>query len=107
MYKRTVARIGVQLPRWLRVERKISALGDEVVSILDPNIDRASGRTGEWAVVEDSKLRDAVEETHGGENWAGIAVLFQSISKNDMSGRTNIDWASRCTDAWSEDEDIK
>jgi myb proto-oncogene protein len=41
---------------------------------LDPSNDRASGRTGEWAEDEDSKLKDAVQ-AHSGKNWKEIAAL--------------------------------
>jgi hypothetical protein len=43
--------------------------------VLDPNIDRANGRTGKkWLEDEDIKLKDAVR-THGGKNWRAIAAL--------------------------------
>jgi hypothetical protein len=72
-------------------------------------------------MAEDSKLKDAVQ-THGGKNWYSIAVLFSGRTRCEcyyrwkdvvypnivrMNGRTSADWASRCTDAWSEDEDAK
>jgi hypothetical protein len=38
---------------------------------LDPSIGRASGRTGKWTAVEDTKRKDAVQ-MHGGKNWAAI-----------------------------------
>jgi hypothetical protein len=41
---------------------------------LDPSIGGASGRTGKWTAVEDSKLKNAVQ-THGGKNWCAIAAL--------------------------------
>jgi hypothetical protein len=47
---------------------------------MDPNIDRATERTGSWAAVEDIKLKDAVR-THGGKNWGAIAALVPGRSK--------------------------
>jgi hypothetical protein len=51
---------------------------------LDPNIDRASGRTGKWTAGEDSKLMDAVQ-THDGENWETIAALVPGRTKIQCS----------------------
>jgi hypothetical protein len=41
---------------------------------LDPSIDWVNGRTGTWTEDEDLKLINSVQ-MHGGENWAGIAVM--------------------------------
>jgi hypothetical protein len=73
---------------------------------------RASGRKGKWTVVEDSKLKDAVE-LHGDKDWVAISLL--------VPGRTNIQCWGRwdCTlypsmsltaghtGTWEEDEDNK
>jgi hypothetical protein len=48
---------------------------------LNPSISQASGRKSRWTVVEDSKLKDAVQ-MHGGKNWVAISAL--------IPGRTNI-----------------
>jgi hypothetical protein len=45
---------------------------------LDPNIDRANGRTGKGTVDKCSKLTRAVE-THGGKDWAAIAKMIPGI----------------------------
>jgi uncharacterized protein (DUF2237 family) len=60
--------------------------------VLDPNIDRASGRMGSWAAVEDSKLKDVVE-THGVKNWVTIAEL--------VPGRTH----KQCCNRWHDSLD--
>jgi hypothetical protein len=73
-YKRTVARIGVQFPRWFWVDRKVSVMTARWRTVLDPNIDQGTGRTGAWTEDEDSKLKDAVQ-TNGGCNRDAIAVL--------------------------------
>jgi myb proto-oncogene protein len=54
--------------------------------VLDPSIDRASGRMGSWRADEDDKLRDAVQ-THGGKNWATIAALVPGRSQNQCYNR--------------------
>jgi hypothetical protein len=73
-YKRTVARIGVQFPRWFWVDRKVSVMTARWRTVLDPNIDQGTGRTGAWTEDDDSKLKDAVQ-TNGGCNRDAIAVL--------------------------------
>jgi hypothetical protein len=45
LYKRTVARIGVQLPRWFPIELKNSAMADGPMFWLPAS----TGRTGKWA----------------------------------------------------------
>jgi hypothetical protein len=64
--KCTVVRIGVQLPRWFQVERQFSVVTDGM-DVLNPNVDRASGRTGTWTEDEAIKLKDAVK-MHGGKD---------------------------------------
>jgi hypothetical protein len=54
--------------------------------VLDPSIDRASGRKGKWSEDEDSKLKDAVQ-THGGKNWAAIAALVPSRTHTQCNTR--------------------
>jgi hypothetical protein len=56
-------------------------------NVLDPSIDRATGRTGTWSAVEDRKLKDAVR-THGSKNWKEIAAL--------VPGRVE----KRCCNRW-------
>jgi hypothetical protein len=80
---------------------------------LDPNIDRANGRTGTWAEGEDSKLKDAVQ-IHGSKNWGAVAALVPGRTKNSCRARwrdaldPNIDRANvRTTKKWLEDEDSK
>jgi hypothetical protein len=81
-------------------------------NFLDPNIDRASGRTGKWTVDEDSKLKDAVQ-THGGKNWAATASLVPGRTKLQCRKRwhdvldPSIGRASGRTGKWTKDEDSK
>jgi hypothetical protein len=42
--------------------------------VLDPNIGRANRRTGKWAAVEDSKLKDTLQ-TRGYKDWGAMAAL--------------------------------
>jgi hypothetical protein len=80
--------------------------------VLDPNIDRATGRKGTRTAVEDSKLQDAVQ-THGGKKWGAIAALFPSPTKLQYWGRwndtliPNINQANERTGTWVADEDRK
>jgi hypothetical protein len=55
--------------------------------VLDPSIDRTTGRMGKWLEAEDSKLQDAVK-AHGDQDWAAIAAL--------VPGRTNKQCRCRC-----------
>jgi hypothetical protein len=79
---------------------------------LDPNIDRANGRTGKWTEDEDSKLKDAVQ-TRGGKNWGAIAALVPGRTNRQCSCRWHdvldhsIDRENGRTGKWSEDEDNK
>jgi myb proto-oncogene protein len=55
---------------------------------VDPSISQANGgRTGKWKEDEDKMLKEAVR-THGGKNWANIAVL--------VPGRTH----KQCYNRW-------
>jgi hypothetical protein len=79
---------------------------------LKHSIDQAAGSKGEWAAVEDSKLKDAVQ-THGGKNWVAIAALVPGRAKMQCYGRWKdvlnpiIGRASGRTGKWAEDEDSK
>jgi hypothetical protein len=53
---------------------------------LTPSIDEASGRTGKWTAVEDSKLKDAIK-THGGKKWGAIAALVPGRTENQCYER--------------------
>jgi hypothetical protein len=76
------------------------------------NIDRATGRTGKWTAVEDSKLKDAVQ-THGGKNWPEISLLVPGRTKSQCCSRwhdaldPNIDRATGRTGRWAKHEDKK
>jgi hypothetical protein len=54
--------------------------------ILDPSIDRTSGRIGKWTAVEDSKLKDAVL-THGDKVWVAISLLVPGRTRRQCLGR--------------------
>jgi hypothetical protein len=80
--------------------------------VVDPNIDRASGRAGKWAEDEDKKLKDAVQ-THDGKDWIAISVLVPGRTKKQCRDRwkKRID-ANRSTSSgrmgtWVEEEDSK
>jgi hypothetical protein len=80
-YKRTVARIGLQLLLWFRVEWKVSIEAD---GILDPSIALTARRMGTWAEDEDIKLKGAVQ-TLSGKNWgyycsAGFGSNARTVS---------------------------
>jgi hypothetical protein len=81
-------------------------------STLDPNIDRANGRTGSWAEDEDINLTDAVR-AHGAKNWKKIAALVPGRTKRqchkrwcDTLSSTNDSVTARAG-IWTEDEDIQ
>jgi hypothetical protein len=77
---------------------------------LDPNIDGVTKHAGTWTEEEDSKLEDAVQ-THGGKNWAAIAVLVPGRTKIQCSNRwhhgldPNIDRVTGRKGKWTADED--
>jgi hypothetical protein len=79
---------------------------------LDPSIDRANGRTGTWAAVEDIKLKAAVQK-HGGKSWNAITSLVPGRTKEQCNSRwrnaldPSIDRTNGRTGKWEEDEDIK
>jgi hypothetical protein len=58
------------------------------VDTLDPSIDRASGRKGEWSEDEDSKLKDAVQ-THGDKDWGEISMLVPGRTRKQCCNRWN------------------
>jgi hypothetical protein len=80
--------------------------------VLDPNIDRANGRTGTWTEDEDNKLKGAVQ-THGGKNWNKIAAFVPRRTRAQCNARwhnaldPNIDLANRRTGKWTDEEDTK
>jgi myb proto-oncogene protein len=53
---------------------------------LDPFIDQANGRKGKWTVVEDSKLKNAVQ-THGCKDWAAISSMVPGRTKKQCKTR--------------------
>jgi myb proto-oncogene protein len=55
-------------------DRTKSRRYDRWRNVLDPSIDRVTGRTGKWAEDEDIKLNDAVQ-THGAKDWGAVASL--------------------------------
>jgi hypothetical protein len=79
---------------------------------LNPNVDQAKGRTGNWTAVEDSQLRKAAQ-THGGKKWGAIAALVPGRTKNQCSSRwskflnSNVDPSNGRKGKWDEDEDSK
>jgi general stress protein YciG len=94
-----------------RTKRQCSSRWHDV---LNPGISGASGRTGRWTAVEDSKLKDAVQ-TYGGKNWEAIAALVPGRTKRQCLSRwhdvldPNIDGASERTGKWTavEDSELK
>jgi hypothetical protein len=80
--------------------------------VLDPNIDRTSGRKGNWTADEDIKLKDAVQ-AHGGKNWGAIAALVPDRTKKQSMIRwhSHLDPSINSTTAqsgkWTSVEDIK
>jgi myb proto-oncogene protein len=53
---------------------------------LNPSIDRAYERTGDWIVDEDSKLKDTVQ-THVGKNWDAIAAMVPGRVESQCRNR--------------------
>jgi hypothetical protein len=82
---------------------------------LDPNIDRANGRTGTWTKDEDTKLKDSVQMHSGkdGQDWAAITLLIPGRTKCQCRSRwhgaldPSIDRSPGRVGTWTEDEDIK
>jgi hypothetical protein len=81
-------------------------------NVLDPNIDRPSGRTGKWTVVEVNKLKAAVD-LHGGKDWAAIATLVPGRTRGQCWSRwkdvldPNADRRNGRTGKWTALEDSK
>jgi hypothetical protein len=81
-------------------------------NVLDPSIDRANERTGEWSEDEDIKLKDAVQ-THGGKNWCAIAALVPGRAEKKCWARwqfvldPNTKRVSGRKGRWTADEDSK
>jgi hypothetical protein len=79
---------------------------------LDPSIDGANGRSGQWSADEDIKLKHAVE-THGHKNWSTIAALVPGRTRIQCNNRwhntpnPSIEPANGLTGKWSADEDSK
>jgi hypothetical protein len=81
-------------------------------NVLNPNIDRTSGRTDNWTAAEESKLKDAVQ-TQGDKNWGAIAALVPErtpeqcyhIWHNVLD--PSVDRANGRKGMWTEDEDSK
>jgi myb proto-oncogene protein len=79
---------------------------------LGPNIGGTSRRKGKWIVVEDSKLKDAVQ-THGAKDWDAISTLVPGRTEKQCRSRwkdvlePSINQANGCTGKWTVDEDSK
>jgi hypothetical protein len=79
--------------------------------VLDPSIDRATGRTGTWSEDEDIKLKDAVQ-THGGKNWDAVAAMVPGRATRQCQSRwqclhSQDRLANGLAGKWTEDEDSK
>jgi myb proto-oncogene protein len=78
----------------------------------DPSINRKDVRTGKWRADEDSKLEAAVE-THGGKDWAAVALLVPGRTQKQCNKRwcevldPSIDKTNGRTGKWRADEDSK
>jgi hypothetical protein len=76
---------------------------------------RATGATGRWTLVEDAKLTSAVVNTRKmklGKNCFSIAALVPTRTQIQCQNRwynadLSIDWVTRRTGKWKDDEDIK
>jgi hypothetical protein len=79
--------------------------------ILDPNIDRMSGRI-KWSEDENSKLEDAAQR-YSGKNWDAIAALVPGRTRLQCYKRwknvlnPSIVPTTALTGKWTEDEDAK
>jgi hypothetical protein len=76
--KRTVTRIGLQFPRWSRVERKFSVRIDGIML--------SGQRKGIWTSEEEGTLKAAVQ-THSGKNWDAITALVPGRTKSQCRHR--------------------
>jgi hypothetical protein len=82
------------------------------MDVLDPNIDRANGRTGKWREDEDVELKDAVE-THGDKDWVAVAAMIPGRTRTQCYKRwhdaldPNINQSNGRTGKWTADEDSK
>jgi myb proto-oncogene protein len=80
--------------------------------LLDPNVDRVTGRTGTWTAVEDIKLKDAVK-LHNGKDWCAISALVAGRTKQQCCQRwhnvldPSIGRESGRSSNWTKDEDAK
>jgi hypothetical protein len=80
--------------------------------VMNPIVDRASGRTGEWVEDEFIKLKNAVQK-HGGKDWAAITSLVPGRTRKECHRRwhyalnPSIDQMAGRTGKWAEDEDVK
>jgi myb proto-oncogene protein len=75
----------VAIARLCQVEPKSKCWG-RCKDVLDPSIDRKSGRAGKWTEDEDIKLKDAVN-THGGTNRNAIAAMVPGRTKSDCCSK--------------------
>jgi uncharacterized protein (DUF2237 family) len=79
---------------------------------LTPSIAPTAGRKGSWTVVENCKLKNAVQ-THGAKDWGAIAALVPGRTGKQCWSRwhdalnPSIDVANGRTRKWTEDEDSK
>jgi hypothetical protein len=80
--------------------------------ILDPRINPANRRTGEWSEDEDIKLKNAVEK-HAGKDWAAIAALVPGRIGSQCYHRwqkvldARVDRTPGRSGKWTSDEDTK
>jgi hypothetical protein len=65
---------------------------------VDPSIDLATGRTGTWTAVEESKLKDAVT-TYGGKNWVAISALLPGRTKMQCYQRWHLSFLNVSEDS--------
>jgi hypothetical protein len=70
-----------------------SAVLEQMENALGPSINRENRRRGKWPVVEDTKLKDAVQR-HGGKDWVANSAL--------VSGRTK----KQCCRRWKDVMDL-
>jgi hypothetical protein len=58
----------------------------QMAHVLDPSVDRTTGRKGHWTSDEDDNLKDAVH-IHDGKNWNAVAALVPGRTKSDCCSR--------------------